>query len=251
MRLLNGGRSGALTLKVEVDQPDGSPASRVVAKLNDLDDIEDEERRYETHVSPLLNAATYTNRLETLRAGAQHRGGLFYSLAETYDASLFDVLRRSSEDATEIVKEIQASLAPWHGDATATTLQVGDVRRMFVRDERLSELLYEADWANSELERLDVYVRSAPAHGDLHGGNILVTPDKRAILIDFGRVGPAVNAVDPVTLELSAVLHRTQGSSLAAGRVASRLNAGTSAPTMSTDARSPGSSRPVGIGQTQ
>jgi CheY-like chemotaxis protein len=206
-RMLTGGKSGALTLAVEVERLDGSPASSGVTKLNELDEIEDEERRYETHVAPLLHAATYTNRLETLRAGAQHRGGLFYSLAHRYDASLFDALRADPHVAAEIIAEVQANLAPWHSDPQVQTRTLRDLRRLFVRDGRVSDLRHRADWRTEELEQSEIVVRTAPAHGDLHGGNILVTQDRRAILIDFGRVGLAFNAVDPVTLELSVILH--------------------------------------------
>lgn len=207
VRLLTGGKSDARTLKIETEHPDGTPASRVVAKLHDLNAIEDEERRYELYVASLLDAGTYTNRLETRRAGAQHRGGLFYSVAGRYDASLFDVLRRSPTDAAAIVAEIRSSLTPWHGDPVVEQQRIGDVRRLLVSDARLADLRAEPDCLSEELEALETHVRSAPAHGDLHGENILVAPDNRSILIDFGRVGPAVNAVDPVTLELSAVLH--------------------------------------------
>jgi CheY-like chemotaxis protein len=207
VRMLTGGKSGALTLAVEVERLDGSPASRVVAKLNDLEEIEEEELRYETHVAPLLQAATYTNRLETLRAGARDRGGLFYSLAHRYDASLFDVLRASADDAARIVTEVQGNLAPWHSDPRAEPRALGDLRRLLVRDDRIRELRHSPDWLTEVLEQTEVVVREAPVHGDLHGGNILVTQDRRAILIDFGRVGIAFNAVDPVTLELSAILH--------------------------------------------
>ena len=206
-RLLTGGKSGALTLAVEVERLDGSPASRVVAKLNVLEEIEDEEQRYARFVAPLLHAASYTNRLETLRAGARDRGGLFYSLAQAYQDSLFDVLRGNPENAAAIVKEVQRHLSPWHDRPRPETRPLRELRRLLVRDARMGELRYPAEWATDELERTEVMVRAAPTHGDLHGGNVLVTDDLRAILIDFGRVGLGHNAIDPVTLELSAVLH--------------------------------------------
>ncbi len=62
-----------------------------------------------------------------------------------------------------------------------------------------------------EVETQDVYVFRSPAHGDLHGGNVLVDDQNNPLLIDFGRVGPAVASLDPVTLELSAILHPDAG----------------------------------------
>jgi len=45
------------------------------------------------------------------------------------------------------------------------------------------------------------------AHGDLHGLNVLVTPEGEPTLIDYGDVRRANAALDPVTLELSVVYH--------------------------------------------
>jgi CheY-like chemotaxis protein len=208
--LLTQGQSGGLTLRVDAEKTNGTLASRVVAKLNTLDEIDDEQRRYAAYVSPLLDAGTYTDCLETLQAGARNRGGLFYSLAAGYNESLFEVLRRSSDDAATALKTVQTFLSPWHASAAAEQCKVAEVRAMFVRDERLSELLI-ADMIATEAESRSVQVRSAPCHGDLHGDNVLVNGTLQPMLIDFGRVRAGVNAIDPVTLELSAVLHPRAG----------------------------------------
>jgi len=207
VRLLAGGKSGAITVRVDVETAEGAAASRVVAKLNDLTELEDEERRYESHVAPLLNAGTYTNRLETIRAGARHRGGLFYSLAAGYERSLFDVLREDPSGSAQVVGRVRTSLAPWHGEGVVQQLSVRAVRQMVVRDARLADFVVEADWMSDELEGSAAVVRRARSHGDLHGGNVLVSQSGLPMLIDFGKTGEAVNALDAVTLELSAVLH--------------------------------------------
>ena len=206
-RLLAGGKSGALTVRVEVEKVDGTSAGRIVAKLNDLSEIYDEERRYEKFVAPILDAATYTNRLETIKAGAQHRGALIYSLAGRYEASLFDVTRRDATAAATIVTELREYLDPWHGQGVVSEMSIGDVRRLLLRDERLPELLADVPWANKDLESQVISTRRATVHGDFHGGNVLVTADYRPIVIDFGRVGVGVNSMDPVALELSFILH--------------------------------------------
>jgi CheY-like chemotaxis protein len=206
MELMAGGRSGALVLKVETKCLDGTLARRVVAKLNEFSDVQGEFNRYERFVC-MLEAGTYTNHIETLEAGAQSRAGLFYALAGRYDGSLFGLVADSDSSAAKTVEELRESLRPWHEDPAAASLTVRDMRRLFVRDERLGELPDTVDWLDEALEASNVYVNKAPAHGDLHGGNVLVDRDGRPILIDFGRVGSATNAVDPITLELSVVLH--------------------------------------------
>ncbi len=203
---LNGGRSDARVLRLHARSGDGSVTSRVVAKLNTLAAVEDELKRYVQFV-PILGAGDYTNHTETLQAGAQDRGALFYALADDYDLSLFELLAKDDSSASHVVRELRSSLGPWHDNQTIVTKSVGDVRRFFVPDRSLDKLPALVDWRTTVLEAVQVYARQAPVHGDLHGGNILVDPHGRPILIDFGRVALATNAVDPVTLELSVVLH--------------------------------------------
>jgi CheY-like chemotaxis protein len=204
--LLGGGRSGACVLRLHAKSGDGLVTSRVVAKLNTLEEVEDELKRYEQFVA-ILGAGDYTNHTETLCAGAQDRGALFYGLADGYDSSLFDLLESNDPRTPNVVRDLRSSLQPWHGNQTVAPQTVGDIRRLFVSDASLAELPALVDWRNPALETIQVYTHRAPAHGDLHGGNILVDASARPMLIDFGRVGLATNAVDPVTLEFSVVLH--------------------------------------------
>lgn len=44
-------------------------------------------------------------------------------------------------------------------------------------------------------------------HGDLHGLNVLVNKQRRAMMIDYGSVGPLPSSMDAVTLELSPFFH--------------------------------------------
>jgi len=43
-------------------------------------------------------------------------------------------------------------------------------------------------------------------HGDLHGGNILISANDGSVLIDYGDVQHSAVSYDPVSLELSVVL---------------------------------------------
>ena len=132
---LAGGRSGAETLKVEVERADGQLSSRVVAKLNDLGEVEDEEGRYDRFIGPLA-AGTYTHRTGALRAGARDRAAIFYALAVGYDTSLFDLLRRNPKQAAQAVDIIRGYLEPWFADAVARTPLLREVRRWLIRDEQ-------------------------------------------------------------------------------------------------------------------
>jgi CheY-like chemotaxis protein len=206
MDLLKGGRSAARVLRVRTNSLDGSLASRAVAKLNTLPEVEDELKRYERHV-PMLGAGAYANHVGTLRAGAQHRAALLYGLADGYDESLFDLVRTDVSAAVRVLGTLRTNLEPWHRQPTPAAQTVGDVRRLLVPDARLGSLPDTVDLPDVELESGVVYVNLASSHGDLHGGNVLVNGDGLPMLIDFGRVGTATNAIDPITLELSIVFH--------------------------------------------
>jgi len=47
----------------------------------------------------------------------------------------------------------------------------------------------------------------ACAHGDLHGANVLIGPDEKPSLIDFGDVGEACSVIAPTRLEFCIFSH--------------------------------------------
>jgi CheY-like chemotaxis protein len=211
---LNGGRSSAKALRVEVERADGQVASRVVAKLNELSEVEDEEHRYDSFIGALA-AGTYTHRVGLLRAGAQHRAGIFYALAYGYDMSLFDLLRTDPSGAATAVNHLRDNLRPWFEPAVAATRSLQAIRRLLVRDDQFPKLRQPVDaWVTPALEAIGVPIRSCPSHGDLHGGNLLLAAPGKSLVIDFGRLGSAGAGLDPITLELSAVLHPDAGQPL-------------------------------------
>jgi CheY-like chemotaxis protein len=204
--LLRQGLSGAVAVRVAIEREDGVPTGRAFVKLGDVQEILDEEERYD-EFAPLLESSTYASRLQVLRAGARGRGGLFYALAESFRDSLFDVLRNDGPDhAVTLSETLRAHLAPWHNSRITVVKELGGLRRLFVPDARLDESRCTVDWIDPELELTSVRIRESVVHGDLHGDNVLVSGDK-PLLIDFGKVGRAPSSLDPVFLELSVVLH--------------------------------------------
>jgi hypothetical protein len=61
--------------------------------------------------------------------------------------------------------------------------------------------------AVESLERRTLDSRVGIQHGDLHGSNVFVGGNGSPLLIDYGEVGPAPLATDPVVLELSLLFH--------------------------------------------
>lgn len=205
---LPGGRSGALTLRVDFERPTGELAGRLLAKLTAISELDDEKRRYDEFVAPFVPAGRYASLVETVRAGAGDRGALIYSLAGDYPLSLFERLDDSPAAAAEVVALIRAAEGPWLAAATASTTTVGELRAALIGDDAFAaERSRLAGAPIDEVEAQALHVRRCPGHGDMHGGNVLVDNRNDAVLIDYGRAGLAVAALDPVTLEVSAVLH--------------------------------------------
>jgi hypothetical protein len=77
------------------------------------------------------------------------------------------------------------------------------LRRDFVSDAGL----HEAGVKIPAERDIEMRVAKTMAHGDLHGFNVLVKDGADPTLIDYGEVGDANAALDPVTLELSSLFH--------------------------------------------
>lgn len=208
LRRFSGGRSSATTLWLEIEDAQGAITGRGVVKLDDLASVESEASNVRDHVAPLLPAGSYAGSFHVVRAGAGGCGGLFYSLAAGYDKTLFDLLRADPEAAAAVVERVCSRTEPWHGHPTRATSPLREIRRGLLTDPGLADIRDRfGDFVDFSVENRSVSYNRTTTHGDMHGGNILVAADKAALLIDFGRVGFAPCALDPITLEASAVLH--------------------------------------------
>jgi hypothetical protein len=204
---LGGGFSGSEALRLEVRNENGALVALVVAKVGSHADVLAELDAYETYVAPMLPPGKYTPYVDRVIAGADGLAGAFYTLAEEYTSPLFEALRLDGEGAAKTVEVLRENLANWREGAPQERKRVGDIRRMLLRDDVMNDVAghLSGDWQN--LETQEIWVRTAPCHGDLHGLNVLVDPNGVPMLIDFGEVMRAVASLDPVTLELSVILN--------------------------------------------
>lgn len=211
VRPLGGGLSEARTFGVIIEGPDGGVRARTVAKLGRLDRIADEERRYREHVAALLSVGAYTPLAGKVDVGAGDVGGLFYTLADEYRRSLFEVLIANAGDAAAVVERLAEFLRRWTGSARRQMRSIGDIRRELVSDETLMEKcepwLRMVDWNTFEKRRVNVNVCSQ--HGDLHAHNVLVSDAGTPVLIDYGDVKTSTGSLDFSVLELSLLFHPT------------------------------------------
>ena len=201
---MDGGRSSAHTLRLEVIGPGGGTKARVVAKLNRLTQVVQEAERFDEHVAGRLGAGLYADSTRRITAGAGPRGGTFYSFASAYPMALFKVLADDPARAAEAVRRLQLGVEPWQLTKVGVQQPLGDVLHAVCETE--PRLPAGVLWPES-IKQLGIALFKCSSHGDLHGGNVLVDQTGAALLIDFADATEAAALLDPITLELSVVLH--------------------------------------------
>lgn len=208
---LGGGLSGAKVLRLRVIDSGGARVHDAVAKLGSPDDVCDEANRFDTLVARLDARAT-PRKLATLDFGAGARAGIFYGLAQGFEASAFDLALHQDGTWAGAIKGVEAATKQWTEGVGHTRRTIREVRLRVLSDDNLSRILekYPINWAIN-FEANSIQTRWACIHGDLHGNNILISSDRSAVLIDYGDVGDGPASLDPITLELSLLFH-PQGS---------------------------------------
>lgn len=198
---LTGGLSGSRVLRLRLEAS-GAHVASVVAKLDDIKWVEAECHNVETLVAPTLASGSYPSAVTLVRAGAGNSGGLFYRFAGGFERSLRDVV--TSHDAPRVVEAVRNRLEPWRDGAPVERTTLEEIREGLVRMEQIPEGHRDAVAAD---ESLEIAIRRATAHRDLHICNVLLSDSQIPMIIDFASVGPAPASVDPVTLELSVIFH--------------------------------------------
>ncbi|WP_293881425.1 phosphotransferase [Sphingomonas sp.] len=203
---IGSGKSGARPLRLEMFDQTGAPIREVVAKLGELSKMQDEDARYDAHVV-LLDGAATPRKMKLLEFGAGATAGIFYQLASGHDASMFATMAEQDPLAAKAVAAAAEALAGWSKNRNEERRSIASIRGSWVSDARAAQLHAEfgLGWA-AEFENREIQTRWCCVHGDLHGENILVSPDGNVLVIDYGDVGPGSAGYDPVALELSAVL---------------------------------------------
>jgi hypothetical protein len=202
---LSGGYSDAKVLRVAVFVG-GNQTHLTVGKLTTIKELGEELTRYQIF-NRLLPGAAPTIVCQ-VRTGAGQIGGTFYQLAAGHDRSLFDVLTDAPDIGGKLVAEVRAVVTPWFGHAVERMVTIGELRRSHISDAifaKVSGALPDQNLAR--FEEHAVTLKECCRHGDLHGENVLLNAAQKPILIDFGEAGVGSAAIDPVTLELSAIFH--------------------------------------------
>ena len=201
------GLSDASVFRLQVKAEDGATTASVVGKVGNVLDVRGELSRFSRHVAAALSPGAYAPLSDQVLVGADGLGGAFYSLIDPKAKSLFEIAAEDPEMAAGVVRRLAAKLEPWQQGAPQKRVTVADVRRAMLTDDLAEDLSANLSFDRQALEVKDVFVNEAVIHGDLHGQNVLVDSKGEPILIDYAEVMRAAAALDPVTLELSTILH--------------------------------------------
>jgi hypothetical protein len=192
---------------LRVTDSGGARIHDAVAKLGSPADITDETIRFDNLVSRLDARAT-PRKLATLDFGAGALAGAFYGLAEGYDFSAFDLAQDQDGLASAAVTGIEEATSRWHDGVPQSRRTIRDIRQRLLSDEIFAGIrrLFPFQWIDG-FDDIQIQVRWACVHGDLHGSNALISGDGSAVLIDYGDVAEGPASLDPITLELSTIFH--------------------------------------------
>lgn len=207
-----GGLSDAIVLRVTVHDLRQNVRALCVAKLGLAEKISNEMQSFESDVK-LLKMGAFAPVMKHLSQGLRGFAGVFYSLAEGYERTFFDVIANDTSSAPEIIEQVRSGLERWIAAKKVERVKISDIRRRVLGDAALEEILHKFELPFvMEIENMEVDASISCIHGDLHGANILVNPKRIPVLIDFGDVGEGCTCLDPVTLELSMVFHPDGGA---------------------------------------
>ena len=207
---LGGGLSGAKTVVLDAADEAGMKTAHVVGKLSEVRTIPGGVDGYENAI-PYLPAGLGAALAGVVSAGAGNTGAVFYRLADDYRRTWFECLGSSPEDAATAVRRLHQRFAARYADDTHERRTVGEIRRSIYSDAELVEAV--ATPPNIEaIESIEIEASRGIQHRDLHGLNVLVSDSNEPLLIDYDNYAPANCALDPITLELSAIFHRDEGA---------------------------------------
>jgi len=201
---ITSGLSGAEVFRLRITDISGALRDLAIAKVGTQEQIREETDRFDRHVSRLEPAAT-PRKLSVLEFGAKDLAGIFYSLADGFDRSAFDLINESL-----VVNRIEALTKKWRDGVGESRVSGQTLRKRLLDDASFDHVIstYGVSWAR-ELDDRQLQVRWCCVHGDLHGLNILVDRETKCLLIDYGDVAEGPASLDPTTLEFSILCHKS------------------------------------------
>jgi hypothetical protein len=202
----------------------GQVVHATAAKLGTLEEIEVEIAGFNRDAKR-LPLGFFPPLTETVDRGACGAAGAFYTLAEGYDRSLFDLLATSDAGAAGVIGVMRQRMKIWTDASAMKRATVAGLRRRVIGDESYQNIVKQREFEFGDIEGEAISFRECCVHGDLHGANVLLDVSANPILIDFGDVGLGPACLDPITLDLSAVFHPDAVRLGLSGKILPRLAA--------------------------
>jgi hypothetical protein len=206
VRALSGGQSRARVVHGLAKNESDQPIASTVIKLGSCSAIEQETSAVDRYVGNLPNGM-FTPKLSTVLKGTCGAGAVIYSLAETYNQNMFQLLLHSDEKAAAALEKVVETIKRWSDAGNIKEERVGEIRHRLLWEDDFQLACEKFDLDLMSYETEVVRHRYSCIHADLHGGNILVDGANAPILIDFGEVGPGPAALDPIALGFSIYFH--------------------------------------------
>lgn len=204
VRRLSGGLSGAQVFRVTLLNEMGVGVQNAVCKIATFDTVCRERDNFNSHVVA-LGVGSFPTFLGDFFAGCGRMAGIFFQLAADYSRPLFVL---DDAEASQAIETLSIYQLNWHNDQETTILSIRDIRRSQISDERFKGIQDELVGLQiEELEAISTRVKISVQHGDLHGGNVLVSFTSDPVIIDYGEIGKFVCSLDPIVLELSYYFH--------------------------------------------
>jgi CheY-like chemotaxis protein len=203
---LSGGLSRASVVRATLRNDADQVLHATVAKLGSLGEIQTEIAAFDRDAKR-LPIGFFPPITDTVDKGACGAAAIFYTLAEGYARSLFDLLAEDEAAAVRALATVRERMGIWINARTMRRATIADARRRTLWDETFAQVVSDNGLNLDDIEANALQYVESCLHGDLHGTNILLDPGNQPVLIDFGDVGYGPSCIDPVTLELSAAFH--------------------------------------------
>lgn len=201
------GLSGARVVRLRITDEQGVLKHDAVAKIAELGDVRREAECYDQFIVQLDPVVT-PRKLAKLEFGAHRLAGVFYGLAAGFEKNTFEFITNFPERANEIIKNIEGATERWVEAVPETKRTIKEYRQRLLKDEAFEDVVrrYSLCWVE-DFEERSIQTRWSCIHGDLHGGNVLVSDQGSVVLIDYNDIGYGPASLDPIALELSVLFH--------------------------------------------
>lgn len=204
------GYSGAKIYLLDIQNELGKSLSKIIVKSGGYDKIEEESRNYNTYVVSRLHHSKFPPKLDISKFGAKNLYAIYYKwLDNGTNKSLFEFMSHESF-SPEKLSLCFGLTNEWRAAKSIEVRQIEDVRRLFLSDEKFSELneKFNLRWASS-FEKRRVRFNISICHGDFHGGNIFINSnDNSCSVIDYGDIKEAPLSYDAICLELGFLYNK-------------------------------------------